>query len=541
MSRGIHRFAALSGLALALTLAGGMLAFVGVAPASASSTLVVTGPASPQATGTGFGVTVSGATASASVSLAVTTAPTGSTLTCTADTEVANASGVATFTDCVINDPSTGSGDVIGATDTSGDTAGSSNAFVVLGPASKLVFTTEPSSSATGGTPFAVQPVVSIEDAVGNVVTTDTSRVTLALAGSPTGAAITCTANPLAATAGVARFAGCAINLANSYTLTASDGTLTVALSSSVDVSVGSAARLGFTTEPSTSAASATAFAVQPVVSVEDAGGNPVSSGADSTASVTLALTSAAAGTSLTCKANTAAAVAGVATFTGCSINEAGKYTLTASAPGLTSGASTAVTVGGTTAMAFTPSHPVRIPARSSATYTVTVTAKSGSGALTGTVTFSVNGTAESQCTSLALSSGTAKCTIAFDTARRYKVTAAYGGDPLYTGSSAQVVQVVQDRSLPKEIDTVRPAGSLPLGKAFYLRIHLYGIRGAVSGRATVRFAGKVVCSAPLSNGVENCAANSSLIGPGMHRLVVIYRTQGFYFSHNQAFDVTVT
>jgi hypothetical protein len=191
--------------------------------------------------------------------------------------------------------------------------------------------------------------------------------------------------------------------------------------------------------------------------------------------------------------------------------------------------------------MAFTPSHPVRIPAGSSATYTVTVTAKSGSGALTGTVTFSVNGTAESQCTSLALSSGTAKCTIAFDTARRYKVTAAYGGDPLYTGSSARVVQVVKDRSLPKEIDTVRPAGSLPLGKAFYLRIHLYGIRGAVSGRATVRFAGKAVCSAPLSNGVENCAANSSLIGPGMHRLVMIYRAQGFYFSHNQAFDVTVT
>lgn len=540
MSRRTHRFAALSGITLALTLAGGMLAFVGVAPASAASTLVVTGPASPQATGTGFGVTVSGATASASVSLALTTAPTGSTLTCTADTEVANASGVATFTDCVVNDPSTGSGDVIGAMDTV-DIGGFSNAFVVLGPASKLVFTTEPSSSATGGTPFAVQPVVSIEDAVGNVVTTDTSRVTLALAGSPTGAAITCTANPLAATAGVARFAGCAINLANSYTLTASDGTLTVALSSSVDVSVGSAARLGFTTEPSTSAASATAFAVQPVVSVEDAGGNPVSSGADSTASVTLALTSAAAGTSLACKANTVAAVAGVATFTGCSINEAGKYTLTASAPGLASGASTAVTAGGTTAMAFTPSHPVRIPAGSSATYTVTVTAKSGSGALTGTVTFSVNGAAESQCTSLALSSGTAKCTIAFGTACRYKVTAAYGGDPLYTGSSAQVVQVVRNRSLPKEIDTVRPAGSLVLGKAFYLRIHLYGIRGAVSGRAIVRFAGKVVCSAPLSNGVVNCAANSSLIGPGTHRLVVIYRAQGFYFSHNQALDITVT
>jgi hypothetical protein len=539
MTRGAHRFAALS--ALALALAGGMLAFVGVAPASAAPTLVVAGPASPQTIGTGFGVTVSGATASASVTLALTTAPAGSTLTCAANTVTASASGVATFTGCAINDPSTGSGDVIGASDTSGDTAGSSSAFVVLGPASKLVFATEPSSSATGGTPFTVQPIVSIEDAAGNVVTTNTSRVTLALAGSPTGAAITCTANPLAATAGVATFAGCSINLANSYTLTASDGTLTVALSSGVDVSVGSAARLGFTTEPSTAAAPATAFAVQPVVSVEDAGGNPVASGGDSTASVTLALTSVTAGTALACKANPVAAVAGIATFTGCSINEAGGYTLTASAPGLASGVSTAVALGGTTAIAFAPSHPARIPAGSSATYTVTVTVKSGSGALTGTVTFSVNGTTESGCTSLALSSGKAKCTIAYHTALGYTVSAAYGNDPLYIGSSNQVVQVVQDRTLPKEIDTVRPAGSLPYGEEFYLRIHLYGIRGAVSGLATVRFAGKVLCKAALSNGVENCAANSSKIGPGKHRLVVIYRARGFYFSHNQALDVTVT
>jgi hypothetical protein len=540
MTRGAHRFAALSGLALAL--ASGMLAFVGVAPASAAPlTLVVARPASPQTTGTGFGVTVSGATASASVTLALTTAPAGSTLTCATNTVTASASGVATFTGCAINEPSTGSGDVIGASDTSGDTAGSSSAFVVLGPASKLVFATEPSSSATGGTPFTVQPVVSIEDAAGNVVTTNTSRVTLALAGSPTGAAITCTANPFAATAGIAAFVGCSINLANSYTLTASDGTLTVALSSGVDVSVGSAARLGFTTEPSTAAAPATAFAAQPVVSVEDAGGNPVSSGGDSTASVTLALTSATAGTALACTANPVAAVAGVATFTGCSINKAGEYTLTASVPGLASGVSTAVALGGTTAIAFTPSHPARIPAGSSVTYTVTVTVKSGSGALTGTVTFSVDGTAESGCTSLALSSGTAKCTIAYHSALRYTVSAAYGNDPLYIGSSNQVVQVVQDRTLPKETDTVRPAGSLPYGAAFHLRIHLYGIRGAVTGLATVRFAGKVLCKAALSNGVENCAANSSKIGPGMHRLVVIYRGQGFYFSRNQALDVTVT
>ena len=50
-----------------------------------------------------------------------------------------------------------------------------------------------------------------MQDAGGNTVTTSTSSVTLALT-TPGGATLACTANPKAAVAGVATFAGCKID-----------------------------------------------------------------------------------------------------------------------------------------------------------------------------------------------------------------------------------------------------------------------------------------------------------------------------------------
>jgi hypothetical protein len=79
--------------------------------------------------------------------------------------------------------------------------------------------------------------VVTVEDAGGNVVTGDTSLVTLAItAGSGTsGATLTCTADPVNAVAGVATFSGCIINLAGSnYTLKTTDGALTSATSAAL-------------------------------------------------------------------------------------------------------------------------------------------------------------------------------------------------------------------------------------------------------------------------------------------------------------------
>jgi hypothetical protein len=76
----------------------------------------------------------------------------------------------------------------------------------------------------------------------GNVVTGNTSAVTLAISSQPgSGAVLSCTANPVTASHGVASFAGCKITgRTGSYILKATDGSLTSATSSSLRISGGS-------------------------------------------------------------------------------------------------------------------------------------------------------------------------------------------------------------------------------------------------------------------------------------------------------------
>ena len=105
--------------------------------------------------------------------------------------------------------------------------------------AAKLAFTTAPSPTATSDTGWARQPVVTIQDAAGNIVTTDTSPVTLALT-TPDGATLTCATNPTTAEAGIARFTGCAIDKAGTYTLTATGESLTSTTSSDVTITTAS-------------------------------------------------------------------------------------------------------------------------------------------------------------------------------------------------------------------------------------------------------------------------------------------------------------
>jgi hypothetical protein len=203
--------------------------------------------------------------------------------------------------------------------------------------AAKLAFTQQPSNS-TGGVAFATQPRVGIQDQFGNTVTTDTSSVTLAIGTNPGGGTLTCTANPQAASSGVASFSGCKIDKAGTgYTLTATDGALTSATSSLFNVTVGPAAKLAFVQQPA-GAFTGAAFATQPQVAVQDAGGNVVTT---DTSSVTLAIGTNPGSGTLTCTANPQAASSGVASFAGCKIDKAGTgYTLTATDGSLTSATS---------------------------------------------------------------------------------------------------------------------------------------------------------------------------------------------------------
>ena len=70
------------------------------------------------------------------------------------------------------------------------------------------------------------------------------------------------------------------------YTLTATDGSLTSATSSAFNITVGAAAKLAFTTQPGGGTAG-TAWTTQPAVTVQDAGGNTVTT---DTSTVTVAI-----------------------------------------------------------------------------------------------------------------------------------------------------------------------------------------------------------------------------------------------------------
>ena len=285
-------------------------------------------------------------------------------------------------------------------------TWGSGSVSITAGPATKVVFTTSPSATAAGGTAFATQPVVTVEDAFGNTVTTDTSGVSLAItAGSGTsGAALACTTNPVTAASGVATFSGCSINKSGvGYTLTATDGTLTAATSSAITITVGPANKLVFTTQPVGGVHEATNFATQPVVTVEDAGGNTVTA---DTGTVALSIASYSAGNGGSAAGNVACtpaspvnAVAGVATFANCQISgtaAAGTYTLSAARSGLTAGTSSnvSITAGAANKLVFTTQPVGAVPEASNFATQPVVTVQDTNGNVvtsdTGTVALSI-------------------------------------------------------------------------------------------------------------------------------------------------------
>ena len=286
-------------------------------------------------------------TSTANITLSIHSQPgSGATLGCS-NNPLAATGGVATFANCEI----TGQlGSYTLSASATGLASTNSNAFTItIGNPTKLAFTTQPGGGVDGAT-WGTQPAVSVEDPGGNVITTATNPVALALGTNP-GGTLNCTTNPLAANAGVASFAGCEITgKTGTYTVTASSTGLTSATSSALSITLGPAAQLAFTTQPGGGANTAV-WAHQPVLTVQDVGGNTVTS----TASITLALGTNPGG-ALACTTNPLNANAGVASFAGCKITgKAGTYTLTAAATGFTTVTSNTFTItfGAATQIAF--------------------------------------------------------------------------------------------------------------------------------------------------------------------------------------------
>jgi hypothetical protein len=192
------------------------------------------------------------------------------------------------------------------------------------------------------------------------------------------------------------------------------------------------------------------ALVPQPVVAIQDAGGTLVTSGTGSTATVTLAIGTNPGGGILTCTGGLSkAAVAGVATFSGCAISAGGNgYTLVASAPGLTSATTLPFNVTGASTIVITPSAPV-INYRSSVTFTIHMTSLGTPRVLQ--LEISRDRTSWSTLTSLsANAAGDATFTYAPTTNFYYRAT--FAGAPGLGAGSSPAVRVVVRQSV-----TLRP------------------------------------------------------------------------------------
>jgi len=253
-------------------------------------------------------------------------------------TTVATSAGVAAFSTLSIN--RTGTGYTLVATAT-GATAATSAAFNINpGAAAQLAFSVQP-SNATAGAAISPAVQITVQDALGNPVTTATNSVTVAIQTNPGGSTLSGTTS-VSAVAGLATFSTLSLNrTGNGYTLAATSTGLTGTVSGAFNISAGTAAQLAFTVQPSnTTAGVSITPAVQ--VTVQDASGNTVPT---ATNSITVALGANPGGGTLSGTV-TAAAASGVATFNNLSINRSGAgYTLTATSTGLTGATSAAFSI----------------------------------------------------------------------------------------------------------------------------------------------------------------------------------------------------
>ena len=269
----------------------------------------------------GGGNTVTSATTS--ITLTIGTNPGGGALSGTAT--VAAVGGVATFSNLSID--RAGAGYTLNAAAT-GLTGATSATFDVAGAAVKLAFTVQP-TGATAGAAITPAVAVTVLDVRGNTVTNASTSITLAIGTNFGGGTLSGTTT-VAAVNGVATFSNLSIDKPGTgYTLTAAATGLTGATSTTFNVT-SAAAKLAFTVQP-TNIFAGVAITPAVAVTVQDAGGNTVTS----TTSITLAIGTNPGGGTLSGTA-TAAAVGGVATFSNLSIDQAGAgYTLSAAATGL--------------------------------------------------------------------------------------------------------------------------------------------------------------------------------------------------------------
>jgi type II secretory pathway pseudopilin PulG len=263
----------------------------------------------------------------------------GATLTGCSGNEVL---GVITFTGCTVSLPDTPSTPyTIIASDGSlpvGSQTATSNPFFVGASAPSLVFTSGTPTAGASGSAFTVQPQVTVE-AGGVPDTSWTGTIALTASGGVLAGCSNLTIS--AADLGVANVTGCTfeggyvynpvsnVTEATVYSMTATATGVASGTSGAFSVtSAGTASQLVFSVQPTgvASTTPSTPFSGQPAVTVEDAFGNPVTSGY----APTISISSISVGTLGGCTSSNSE---GITTFSGCYGSAYGNgITITASA-----------------------------------------------------------------------------------------------------------------------------------------------------------------------------------------------------------------
>ncbi len=218
---------------------------------------------------------------------------------------------------------------------TSGTLASSPTNAITISPAStgELVIQTQPSTTATAGQSLAIAPVIYLEDASGNLETSDNS--TMVTVSFASGSGTLQGTKSVTVVHGVATFAGLSDTKAETISLKFSANGLTAGPSNNIVVSPAAAYQLLIHTQPSSAATAGQAFATQPSVYEVDQYGNIETS--DSSTPITASL---ASGNGPLAGTTTANVSGGVATFVGLADNRAGMISLNFSGAGLTAGPS---------------------------------------------------------------------------------------------------------------------------------------------------------------------------------------------------------
>ncbi len=262
---------------------------------------------------------------------------------------------------------------------------------IVVRPAapSRLIFSQQPTDTAAGAA-ITPAPAVQIEDVFGNVVTDDSSMVTLTLAGGTfAGGSNAVTAS---ASGGVTTFSGLKIDVAGSESLSAADGSLAPSSpSDSFAIKPAAAAALVIRTQPSSTAIAGQEFTIQPQVYEVDRFGN-----LETLDSSTVVTASPSGGKGLLQGMTSVTLSGGIATFTNLGDNTAGTISLAVTNGALAPAISSAIDIIAAPATRLVVTTPPPAPLLAGQSFTLVVAAKDPYGNVdptySGNVTVSVLG-----------------------------------------------------------------------------------------------------------------------------------------------------